>query len=135
MTLTDNEVRSIAELRPKMSSINVRFKVLNKGPRNELFSRRDQSVHFVSNTKVGDDTAVVSMPLWDDAIDHLEEGKTYVLTNGYTGLYRGSLRLKIGRNSEIKETEKEIDEVNQYHDKSEITLGYRQQQRHYFQGY
>ena len=134
MSVEEN-MQTIVDLKPRMKSVDVRFKVINKEYPREIFSRRDQSVHYISNTKVGDSTGIVSMPLWDDAIERIEEGKTYILKNGHTGLHRGRLLLKIGRHSKIVEAKKEIEDVNRYNDKSAETHGYRQHQRHYFQGY
>jgi len=49
------------------------------------------------------------MTLWDDAIDLVEEGKTYELKNGYTSLFNNTIRLNVGRNGELVEKEEEIE--------------------------
>ena len=110
---------SIENLEPRMFNIDVTFKVIGIGEPREVTSRRSGESHTVADATVGDDTGIVTMPLWDDKIQDLESGKTYELKNGKTGLFRGYLRLKIARESEIKESENEIEAVNYEVDKSE----------------
>ena len=37
------------------------------------------------------------MPIWNGTIESIKEGETYRLTNGYTGLFKGNLRLQLGK--------------------------------------
>jgi len=71
------------------------------------------------------------MPFWDAMIDEVAEGKTYLLTNGYTTLFRGNLRLNIGRYGELSEAEEEIEEVNMELDMSEEEHDYARRRRDY----
>ena len=103
---------SVAELQPRMRNLIVIFKVLEKGEPREVSSRRDGETHRVADAIVGDSSGTVTIPLWDDAIDSFEPGKIYELKNAHTGLFQGYLRLKLGRDSEILESEAEIEEVN-----------------------
>ncbi len=109
---SDTRDVEIAELEPRLGDINVTFKVLEKSDAKEVTSRRDDSTHRVADAVVGDSSGTVVVPLWDDSIDNVEVGKTYTLTNAHTGLFRGNLRLKFGRESELIEAEDEIEEVN-----------------------
>lgn len=122
----------VAELEPRMSNINISFKVIEKGDVREVTSRSDGSLNRVASAVVGDETGIVTMPLWNDMIQEVESRKTYELKNCYTGLFRGNLRLKIGRESEIAEADQEIAEVNNDVDKSEEYYG---RPRHHFEGY
>jgi replication factor A1 len=128
-----NEVK-VAELETRMSNIDISFKVLEKGDVREVSSRRDGSINRVASAIVGDETGIVTLPLWNDMIEVFEAGKTYALKNAYTGLFRGNLRLKIGRDSEINEREEEITDVKMDNDLSEADHG-RPRRRHYYQGY
>ena len=103
---------TIAELKPNMKSVTISFKVIEIGEVRETISRRDNSAHNVVDVVVGDSTGIIRMPLWDDAIEMVEEGKTYVLTNGYTTLFKGNLQLSVGRYGSLAESEEAIDEVN-----------------------
>ena len=123
----------IANLTNRMSDINISFKVLEKAEIREVTSRRDGSINRVVSAVVGDETGIVTLPLWNDMIETIEIGKTYKLTNAYTGLFRGNLRLKIGRESEIKERDEELTDINLENDLSEVDHGYSRP-RHYYQG-
>ncbi len=103
---------TVAELRPQMKNVTISFKVMETGEEREVSSRNSGESHRVMDAVVGDSTAVVSVPLWDAHIDEVEIGNTYTLKNGYTGLFRGNLRLNIGKYGELSEAEEAIDEVN-----------------------
>ncbi|MCK4279085.1 MAG: hypothetical protein KAW94_00765 [Candidatus Thorarchaeota archaeon] len=103
---------TVAELKPRMKNVTISFKVMEIGEEREVSSRRDGTTHRVVDITVGDSTGTVQVPLWDDTIDAVEAGKTYNLTNGYTGLFRGNLRLNVGRYGELADAEEAIEEVN-----------------------
>ena len=103
----------ISELKPRMKSVNISFKVIEKGEVRDVTSRSDGEQHRVCDTIVGDSSGKVTVPLWDAAIDEIEAEKTYRLENGYTTLFQGHLRLNIGRYGTLKPAEEEIAEKNQ----------------------
>ena len=103
---------TVAELKPRMKNVTISFKVISMGETREIESRRDGSSHRVCDITVGDTSGIVQVPLWDDAIDSIEEGATYNLTNGYTGIFRGNLRLNVGRYGKLDVSEEAIEEVN-----------------------
>jgi ssDNA-binding replication factor A large subunit len=110
---------NIVDLEPRMYNIDVTFKVIGVGEAKEVTSRRSGEKHSVADATIGDESGIVTMPLWDDKIEEIETGKTYDLKNGKTGLFRGRLRLKIARESDISESDSEIETVNYEVDKSE----------------
>jgi replication factor A1 len=116
---------SIVDLEPRMYNLDVTFKVIGVDEAREVTSRRSGESHMVADATIGDETGVVIMPLWDDKIEEIKSGKTYDLKSGKTGLFRGHLRLKIARESEITESEKEIEAVNYEVDKSEKEYRHR----------
>ncbi len=109
---------TVADLRPNMKSLNITFKVVEKGEEREVSSRRDGESHRVLDAVAGDSTGTVVLSLWDDMIDSVEEEKIYRLENGYTSLFQGHLRLNIGRYGELKEAEDKIDEIDMDNDLS-----------------
>jgi replication factor A1 len=109
---------TIAELKPGMKSVNVTFKVMSTSDERIIESRRDNETYRVSDAVVGDSTGIVLMPIWNEAIDSLEEGETYTLTNGYTGLFKGNLRLKLGKSGSMDKAEEPIEDVNEENDMS-----------------
>ena len=65
------------------------------------------------------ETGVIFLTLWDDAIEKVEIGKTYKITNSYTNIFRSSLRLNLGKFGELSESDEEITEVNNDNNLSE----------------
>ncbi len=109
---------TVGELRPSMKSVNITFKVVEKGEAREVTSRRDGETHRVLDAVVGDATGVVALSLWDDSIDTVDVDASYRLENGYTSLFQGHLRLNIGRYGTLAEAEKPIEEVDTENDMS-----------------
>ena len=99
---------TVAELKPRMKNVTISFKVVSIGEQREIESRNDGSSHRVCDITVGDSSGTVQVPLWDEAIDEVEEDNTYNLTNGYTGLFRGNLRLNVGRYGKLTAAEEAI---------------------------
>ena len=108
----------IEELKPRNKELEAIFKVVSIGEENEVVSKRDGSSHKFVEVVVGDETGTVIMTMWDDDIGKMEEGKTYKLENGYTTLFRSSIRLNSGKYGKIEEVEEEI-EVNTDNNMSE----------------
>ena len=109
---------TVEQLTPRMKNVTITFKVVEIGEEREVSSRRDGATHRVADATVGDTTGTVQVPLWDESIDNMTVGSTYTLTNGYTGLFRGNLRLNIGKYGEVKEAEDAIEEGNMEMDMS-----------------
>ncbi|MFW9958514.1 MAG: hypothetical protein ACFFCT_10620 [Candidatus Odinarchaeota archaeon] len=103
---------TVAELKPRMKNVTISFKVVSMGEEREIESRSDGTSHRVCDITVGDTSGIVQVPLWDEAIDNITEGASYNLTNGYTGLFRGNLRLNVGRYGKLEQAAEAIDEVN-----------------------
>jgi replication factor A1 len=87
----------IGELTPNSKAVNVTAKVVSKGEVRNTTSGRDYSAHRVVDALVGDETGCVYLNLWDDNIDKAKEGDILKIKNGYVTLFRGSIRLNIGR--------------------------------------
>lgn len=93
--------------------VNTTVKVVSKTEPREVTSRSDGSAHKVCEALVGDDTGSLYLTLWDEAIDDVIEEQVLKITNGYVNLFRGSMRLNIGRygSSEVVE-EAPFEDVN-----------------------
>ncbi len=91
------------------------MKVLKLGEEKTVLSRRDGNQHRVAEALVGDETGTILMSLWDDDIDKVKDlvGSTIKLQNGFVSLYRGSMRLGLGKFGSIEEAEKDISEVDE----------------------
>jgi len=109
----------VSDLKPRSRNINVKFKVVSISEPRNVFSRKDGSEHRVAEAKVADSTGCIILTLWDDNIEKLKEGKTYELKNAYVNLFQNKMRLNIGRNSTLLESEEEIEDLNLDNDLSE----------------
>lgn len=82
---------------------------------------------------MGDETGTVLLTLWDDTIDSVSDGDVVVVNNGYVRLFRGSMRLNIGRFGSLEASEEDVEEVNttnnmsdrQYEEERRYSSGYR----------
>jgi len=103
----------VGELTPNSKAVNVTAKVVSKGEVRSTTSGHDYSPHRVVDALVGDETGCIYLNLWDDNIDKVKEGETLNIKNGYVSLFRGSMRLNIGRYGSFETvTESPIKEVN-----------------------
>ncbi|MFQ6081497.1 MAG: single-stranded DNA-binding protein, partial [Candidatus Bathyarchaeia archaeon] len=80
---------------------------------------RDGSTHQVAEALVGDETGCILLNLWDEDIGRFEVGDVIQIRNGYVRLFRGSMRLNIGRYGEAERLEEEMAEVNTENNLSE----------------
>jgi replication factor A1 len=102
----------VESLDPESRQVNVTVKVVSKGEARETVSRRDGSTHKVVDALVGDETGAVYLTLWDDNIEKVNEGDTINVKNGYVTLFRGSMRLNIGRYGSLETGATPIENVN-----------------------
>ncbi len=90
------ELVKVEALTPNSRGVNIIVKVVSKGEIRSV-TGRDYSVRRVTDALVGDETASINMTLWDDKIDALNDGATLSITNGYINLFRGNMRLNVGK--------------------------------------
>ncbi|MEM4643963.1 MAG: hypothetical protein QW748_01130 [Candidatus Methanomethylicaceae archaeon] len=106
-----SEVKKIEELNPASRGVDVLVKVLEINPSREV-STKDGASHSVAEALVGDDTGCVLLSLWDDDIERVKVGQTVSIKNGYVTLFRGSIRLNVGRYGTLELATEEIPHVN-----------------------
>jgi replication factor A1 len=87
----------VGELTPASRAVNVKAKVVSKTEIRNIAAGRDGAPHKVSDALVGDETGCVYLTLWDDNIEKINEGDTVTVGNGYVTLFRGNMRLNVGR--------------------------------------
>ncbi len=103
----------VGDLKPGLRRVNLIAKIVNVGEPRTVTFRKDLSEHRVADALVGDETGSVLLTLWDDSIDKFSAGNVIEVKNGYTSLFRGSLRLNIGFYGSAESVEEEIGEVNE----------------------
>ncbi|MCK4849373.1 MAG: hypothetical protein KAT16_10120, partial [Candidatus Heimdallarchaeota archaeon] len=113
-------VMKISELSPFDRKLQVVFVVTEKGESRSIVSRKTNEEHNLADITVGDDSGIVTCTLWDETIDRVSEGSTYVLKNGYVNVFQGQMRLALGKFGSIEDTEEviELDSVNKENDRS-----------------
>jgi len=86
----------VETLTPNSRGVNTIVKVVSKGEVRSV-TGRDYSVRRVADALVGDETGCIYMTLWDEKIDAINEEAIMSITNGYINLFRGNMRLNIGK--------------------------------------
>lgn len=87
----------IEKLTTSSREVNTVVKVVSKSEIRNVTSARDYTTRRVQDALVGDETGCVYLTLWDDKIDKVNDEATLQITNGYVNLFRGNMRLNIGR--------------------------------------
>ena len=87
----------VGELSPASRAVNVIAKVVSKSEIRNIAAGRDGAPHRVCDALVGDESGCVYLTLWDDNIEKVNEGDTINVGNGYVTLFRGNMRLNVGR--------------------------------------
>lgn len=103
----------VGELTPASRAVNVTAKVVSKSDIRNIAAGRDGAPHRVCDALVGDETGCVYLTLWDDNIEKVTEGATVNVKNGYVSLFRGNMRLNVGRYGTLEIAEQGLEgEVN-----------------------
>ena len=106
------ELVKVETLTPNSRGVNTIVKIVTKGEIRSV-TGRDYSVRRVTDALVGDETACLYMTLWDEKIDAINEGDTLKITNGYINLFRGNMRINVGKYGSYEVLEDSpIEEVN-----------------------
>jgi replication factor A1 len=122
----------VGELTPQSTAVNVTAKVVSKSEIREIPLGRDGAAHKVCDALVGDETGVVYLTLWDDNITKVNEADTIRVENGYVTLFKGNIRLNIGKYGKLEPAEAPLTaEVNQENNVSSKTY---EQERRPFRG-
>ena len=123
----------IGELTPSSRAINVKAKVVSKSEVRNIAAGRDGAPHRVCDALIGDETGCVYLTLWDDNIEKVNEGDTVNIGNGYVTLFRGNMRLNVGRYGTLEIAEEAFEgEVNTENNLSDKV--YEQQRRFFRRG-
>jgi replication factor A1 len=120
----------VGDLTPQSKAVNVLAKVVSKTEIREIPMGRDGSPHKVSDALVGDETGVVYLTLWDDNIEKVNEGDSIRVENGYVTLFKGNIRLNIGKYGKLEPAKEPLTvEVNTENNVS--SKAYEQERRPY----
>ncbi|MEM4183226.1 MAG: OB-fold nucleic acid binding domain-containing protein [Candidatus Caldarchaeum sp.] len=87
-------------------------KVVEKPEPRVVSSQYDQAEHRLTEALIADETGAITLVLWDDNIDLVNEGDSVKVTNGFIKLFRGKMQLNLGRFGRIEQSDVLISEVN-----------------------
>ncbi|MCJ7560145.1 OB-fold nucleic acid binding domain-containing protein [Candidatus Bathyarchaeota archaeon] len=122
----------VGELTPASRAVNVTAKVVSKSGIREIPLGRDGSAHKVCDALVGDETGSIYLTLWDDNIAKVNENDTLRIENGYVTLFKGNMRLNIGKYGKLEMAKEPLaGEVNTENNVSSKTY---EQERRPFRG-
>ncbi|UCE14490.1 MAG: hypothetical protein JSV04_04760 [Candidatus Heimdallarchaeota archaeon] len=100
---------TISELSPFDRKLQVTFVVIEKGELRTITSRKTNEEHSLADVKIGDTTGTIILTLWDETIDQVDEGSTYVVKNGYVNVFQEHMRLALGKWGSLEDTDVVID--------------------------
>ena len=124
----------VGELTPQSRAVNVTAKVVSKSEIREIPMGRDGSAHKVCDALVGDETGAIYLTLWDDNIEKVKENDTVRVENGYVTLFKGNMRLNIGKYGKLDLAKEPLaGEVNTENNVS--SKAYEQERRPFRGGY
>jgi len=116
----DNLIK-VRDLKPYTRNVNVRVKIVKVGEERRVISRFDRAQHRLAEALVGDETGLIILTLWNEAIDLAKEKEntTVVIRNGFVSVFRNFMRLNLGKKGRIEDSNIEINEVNMKNNLSE----------------
>jgi ssDNA-binding replication factor A large subunit len=113
----------IAELTVESRAVNVRFSVIKKGAQRQVTQRATGKPHLITECVVGDESAIITLTLWNEDIDEIDNGQTYELLNGYVSIYDECMSLSKGRWGSIRIASNAITKVDGTIDMSRPFMG------------
>ena len=122
----------VGELTPASRAVNVTAKVVSKSEVRNIATGRDGAPHRVCDALVGDETGCVYLTLWDDNIEKVNEGDTIKIGNGYVTLFRGNMRLNVGRYGTLEVAEEAL--AGEVNTENNLSSKVYEQQRRPFRG-
>jgi replication factor A1 len=87
----------INELRDGMRRVEIEAKVIQKSETREVRSRYTDETYRVADATIEDETGTVTLTLWNEQIDQVNEGDRVRVENGYMKSFRGELQLNSGK--------------------------------------
>ncbi len=116
--MVDKPLTKVRDLTPNSKQVNVLSKVLSVGEPKEVMGKFGDP-RKVCEAVVGDDSAVITLSLWNEQIGTIAKDEVILVDNGYVSLVRGHMRLNVGRYGNLSKSTEAIGEVNSSLDMSQ----------------
>jgi len=111
----------ISQLTPESRNVNLTVKVLERSEVREFYSQRLGKRLRICNVTVGDESGIIKMTLWNEQVDDFQVGDTVRITNAHIAIFKGHMKLQIGKHGDYQAIAKEIAGINLSNDMSEAT--------------
>jgi replication factor A1 len=109
--MVDKPLTKVRDLTPNSKQVNVLAKVQSVGEPKEVMGKFGDP-RKVCEAVVGDDSAVITLSLWNEQIGTIAKDEVILVDNGYVSLVRGHMRLNVGRYGNLSKSTEAIAEVN-----------------------
>jgi replication factor A1 len=116
--MVDKPLTKVRDLTPNSKQVNVLAKVMSIGEPKEVMGKFGDP-RKVCEAVVGDDTATITLSLWNEQIGTIQKDEVVLVDNGYVSLVRGHMRLNVGRYGNLSKSTETMAEVNQTLDMSQ----------------
>ena len=112
--LSEEEIRfmKIDQLSPNIRDIYLVAKVVELGETRSVTSRNTGEEHQVMDILIGDETGLVYFSAWNEQIEELKQDETYSFLKAKTILFQKNIRLSLGRQGTVEDSEEKIDSIN-----------------------
>jgi replication factor A1 len=116
--MVEKTLTKVRDLTPSSKQVNVHAKVMNVGEAKEVMGKYGDP-RKVAEAVIGDDTATITLSLWNEQIGSIAKDDVVLIDNGYVSLVRGHMRLNVGRYGSMTKSNDPIGEVNSSLDMSQ----------------
>jgi ssDNA-binding replication factor A large subunit len=103
----------VGELTPNIRDVNLVAKVLELGEVRTVTSRNSGEEHQVMDVLIGDDSGVVYFSAWNEQIEKMKNEETYQFRSAKTILFKRNIRLSLGRQGFIEDSEEKVESVEE----------------------
>jgi replication factor A1 len=116
--MVEKTLTKVRDLTPSSKQVNVHAKVMNVGEAKEVMGKYGDP-RKVAEAVIGDETATITLSLWNEQIGSIAKDDIVLIDNGYVSLVRGHMRLNVGRYGSMTKSADPINEVNSSLDMSQ----------------
>ena len=110
--MSEINYNKISELAPNIREVNLVAKVLELTEAREVTSRNTGEQHTVMDILIGDETGSVYFSAWNEQIEKMKVDETYQFLDAKTILFRRQIRVSLGRNGRVEDSETKVEEIN-----------------------
>jgi len=114
----EKPLTKVRDLTPSSKQVNVHAKVVTVGDAKEVMGKYGDP-RKVAEAVIGDETATITLSLWNEQIGTIAKDDIILVDNGYVSLVRGHMRLNVGRYGNLTKSADPITEVNSTLDMSQ----------------